>query len=251
MALRILHIDVETTPAQVYVWRLFDQNISVDQIIKPTSLLCFAAKWHGEPEIIFERSVNQEGPTFDRMVRRAHALLSEADAVCHYNGQAFDIPRLNVEFLRLGLAPTPPIPQIDLKKVVQSKFAFVSSKLAFIGPELKIGAKVQHEGWPLWEGCMKGDAASWKKMTEYNKQDVRLLERLYNKLLPWIDGHPNMNLYVDTNDPVCPNCASKNLHSRGLYRTSTTTYNKYHCNACGKWSRSRSRNKGVAIAERR
>lgn len=248
MGLRLLHLDIETTPAQVYVWRLFDQNITVDQIITPTSLLCFAAKWHGESDILFERSTSQAGPAFDRMIKKAHALLSEADAVCHYNGTTFDIPRLNAEFLRLGLGPTPPIPQIDLKRVVMSKFAFVSSKLAFIGPELDIGAKVQHEGWPLWEGCMKGDPASWKKMTEYNKQDVVLLEKLYNKLLPWIDGHPNMNLYIDSKNPVCPNCGSAKIQRRGRSTASTYVYHRIVCTSCGKNSRERLRDKTMKVA---
>ncbi len=176
--MKLLMIDIETTPALVHVWSLFNQNISVDQVVKPTSVLCFAAKWYGDDKVMFHAAVHQDGPAFKAMIKAAHKLLSEADAVCHFNGTTFDIPRLNTEFLKLGMAPPPPIPQIDLKKVVMTKFAMTSSKLAFVGPFLQIGAKVSHEGWPLWTGCMDGDTASWRKMEEYNRQDVVLLEKL-------------------------------------------------------------------------
>jgi predicted RNA-binding Zn-ribbon protein involved in translation (DUF1610 family) len=182
------------------------------------------------------------------MIVDAHELLSEADAVCHYNGASFDIPRLNAEFLKMGLPPTPKIPQIDLKTVVMNKFGFVSSKLAFIGPELEIGEKVKNSGWDLWRGCLNGDPKCWKEMETYNKQDVKLLERLYNKLLPWIDNHPNMNLFVEGENPVCPNCGGSKLTRRGIERATTYMYRRILCNDCGKWSRERIRDKNSKVA---
>lgn len=249
--MKLLHLDIETSPAVVQVWSLFNQNISVDQIIKPTSVLCFTAKWHGSKELLYHKSTHQAGREFDKMIRAAHRLLSEADAVCHYNGCSFDIPRLNQEFLKAGMPPPPTIPQIDLKKVVMSKFGMVSSKLAFVGPYLKIGEKVRNEGWPLWDGCLKGDADAWTKMEEYNKGDVLLLERLYIKVLPWIENHPNMNLYVDDVDPVCPNCGSPRLQSRGEHKAATYIYARYHCQECGRWCRARGRKKTTMVADRR
>ncbi len=183
------------------------------------------------------------------MMRGIHKLLSEADAVCHFNGNSFDIPRINTEFLRLGMAPPPPIPNIDLKKIVMSKFAFTSSKLAFVGPALELGEKVKHEGWDLWKGCLDGNKAAWATMKKYNMQDVALLERLYTKVLPWIDGHPNMNLFVKEEDPVCPNCGSKSLKSNGLRRATTYIYKRLQCLSCGKWCRARTRDKTEPTAK--
>lgn len=251
MSARILFIDIETTPATALVWSLRDQNISIDQLITPTSVLCFSAKWSDGTEVIYDRSLKQDSSEFKKMIRHAHDLLSEADAVCHFNGASFDIPRLNAEFLRLGMKPPPTIPQIDLKKVVMSKFGTTSSKLAFIGPYLKIGEKVQNEGWPLWRGCMAGDADSWEKMEKYNKQDVVLLERLYQRVLPWIDNHPNANLFVDSKKPLCPNCGSDRLQSRGEQVGATLVYQRFQCRACGRWCRSRKRDDRFKAAARR
>jgi uncharacterized protein YprB with RNaseH-like and TPR domain len=246
--LKLLFIDIETTPNMVYTWGLFNQNISIDQVITPTSVLCFTAKWADSKELIYCRSEKQSGPEFKNMIRKAHALLEEADAVCHYNGVSFDIPRLNQEFLLMGLHPPSPSKQIDLKRVVMGKFSMTSSKLAFVGPYLKIGEKVKHQGWDLWRGCLSGDKEAWATMEKYNKQDVLLLERLYKKVLPWIDVHPNMNLYVDvsTDKPVCPNCGKETLQRRGFDYALVHAYIRYKCTGCGKWSRSRFRDKNSA-----
>ncbi len=245
--MKILFYDIETAPAVVYTWSLREQTISIDQVIKPTSLLCFAAKWAGEKEVMYYASENYE-PKFKAMIRAAHKLLSEADAVCYFNGDRFDRPRLNQEFLKLGLPPPPPIPSIDLKKVVFSRFDFTSSKLAFLGPELKIGEKVKNSGWDLWRGCLNGDKECWKEMERYNRQDVLLLEKLYYKLLPWIENHPNANLYEAVDKPLCPNCGSARLQRRGHRRAVTCVYARFQCVDCHAWSRARTRDKTEPVA---
>lgn len=239
--MRILHLDIETTPALVCVWGLFKQTISIDQVIEPTALLCFAAKWHGEKGIIFHSARHRSGREYEAMVRAAHKLLSEADAVCHYNGMKFDIPKLNREFLELGLTPTKAPQQIDLWRTINSKFSFDSSKLGFVSPQLGIGRKIQHDGWPLWLACLSGDATAWRKMERYNRQDVALLEALYKRLLPWIESHPNSGHYNHnpSNKPMCTNCGSTRLVSHGLRFGVTLAYRRYQCLACGHWCRER------------
>jgi len=43
--IKILEIDIETAPSLVYTWGLFNQNIGVNQIVKPGYMLCWAAKF--------------------------------------------------------------------------------------------------------------------------------------------------------------------------------------------------------------
>ncbi len=47
------------------------------------------------------------------------------------------------------------------------------------------------------------------------KQDVNLLEKIYLKFRPWIKNHPNIGIYIDNKSPVCTNCGSKNVESKG------------------------------------
>jgi predicted RNA-binding Zn-ribbon protein involved in translation (DUF1610 family) len=247
---RLLHIDIETSPLLAYTWGTFKQNISVEQIIEPTSVLCFAAQWHGSSEVIYHEARVRPSLEFNLMIRAAHNLLSECDAVCHYNGQKFDVPRLNREFLKLGMGPTPPLHQVDLWQAV-TKFSMDSSKLAFVGPELGIGEKIKHDGWGLWKGCMDGNAASWAKMREYCMGDVVQLPALYTKLLPWLDKHPNMNLYVADEEGVCPKCGSSEVVRSDDHKATTLTYKRYACRACGAWSRARTRDKNGPSADLR
>jgi len=74
-------------------------------------------------------------------------------------------------------------------------------------------------------------------MIKYCKHDVRLLERLYLVIRPYINGHPNLNLYRGVVDEVCPNCGEKELERRGFEYTSQCKYQRYVCKACGRWSR--------------
>ena len=227
---RILLLDIETRPNVVHTWGLFDQNIALNQLIEPSGLLCFAAKNYGAKKTDFYRG--------DGMVGDAWELMSQADMVVHYNGNAFDIPILNAEFAMAGLPPPPPAKQIDLYRVVRKFFKFPSGKLDYISRALSLEGKVKHSGHDLWKRCMAGDENAWKEMRRYNVRDVTLLEQLYQVLLPWIGSHPNLNLYkAEGTLEGCPKCGCQSLKREGFAYTSTGKYQRYSCTRCGGWSR--------------
>ncbi len=227
--IRILLLDIETSPNSAFVWGLWNQNISIDKIIDSSEVLCWAAKWLGEKHVL---QFDKRAPG---MLNAMHNLLEEADAVVTYNGNSFDLPVLNKEFLSNDFNPPAPYKSIDLCKVVQKKFRFPSSKLDYVCKALGLDTKVKHEGFELWVKCMNDDAKAWKRMREYNRQDVVILEQLYNKLLPWIPSHPSHATFDDTK--CCTNCGSTNYQRRGVARTMQFTYPRYSCNACGAWFR--------------
>lgn len=232
--MKILLIDIETRPLTVFAWGLWKQNINISHIIDSSSILCFAAKWLDKDEVIFD-SVKKSG--VKRMLRKAHKLLSEADIVIHYNGSRFDIPVLNKEFLLHGFPPPATYQQVDLLKTARNRFKFPSNKLDFLAQQLKLGSKFKHAGFDLWVKCMAGDADAWVEMEKYNVQDVLLLEKVYYKLLPWINSHPNVALYKGSNG--CPTCGSDTLQRRGWAYTSLGKYQRFQCTTCGAWHRSK------------
>jgi DNA polymerase elongation subunit (family B) len=236
--MKILLLDIETKPLTVYTWGLWKQNINIGNIIDSSGLLCFAAKWVGDETVHFY-SVKKHG--LKRMLKAAHKLLSEADAVCHYNGQKFDIPVLNKEFLLQGMDPPATYQQIDLLKTARQRFKFPSNKLDFLAQQLGLGKKFKHAGFELWVKCMAGDPEAWKEMEQYNIQDVVLLERVYNKLLPWIVNHPSHAVHNEIDG--CTNCGSPDLIKRGFSYTATSKYQRYQCNNCGSWMRSKTAEK--------
>ena len=182
------------------------------------------------------------------MLKGIHDLLDMADAVITYNGNKFDLPVLNKEFLLHGFNPPSPYKSIDLLRTVRRNFRFASNKLDHVSQQLGLGKKVEHEGFELWLKCMDKDSAAWGRMEKYNIQDVLLLEKLYYKLLPWIKSLPNRN--VEEDDHVCPACGSKHLHKSGTRQTVTALYQRYKCSDCGSWSQGTTAiKKGIKIKE--
>ncbi len=227
-----------------YVWSLWDQNISINQIVGHGTTLCFAAKWLHEDKM--EVHARWQGG-HKKMIKAAHKLLEEADAVVHYNGKKFDRAVLNKEFLLLGLNPTSPTKDIDLYSVVKKNFKFNSNKLDYVCQMLGLGSKTKHKGMDMWKGVLDGNEEDQKAMLEYNVGDVVLLERLYDVLLPWINNHPNHNAYNGGEHHTCTNCGGNHLQRRGTTVSKSYRYQRYQCRDCGTWQRERVRDSEVAI----
>ena len=235
-------LDIETAPHLAAVWGLWGENIPIDRLLKPGYTLCWAAKWYGEKDVLFDSILSGQRT----MIRGIHKLLAEADAVCHYNGLKFDIPTLNKEFLLLGLKPPAPYKQIDLYRVVKRQFRMASNKLDFIAQQLELGQKVEHRGFQLWLDCMAKKPDAMKEMEKYNRHDVVLLERAYEELRPWITNHPNRSVY--DGHACCPNCGSEKAQARGFAVARTIRYQRFQCQDCGTWFR---KPHGEATRERR
>jgi len=234
--LKILLLDIETAPLVAYAWSLWDDKIPTDRVIEQGYTLCFSARWNDKGPTQF---ASVETGTSRQMIRKAWELLDEADVVCHYHGSKFDIPTLNREFVLQGMKPPSPFKELDLLKVVRRRFRFESNKLDYVCQQLGLGSKVAHKGMDLWKDCMRGDPQAWRTMRRYNMRDVILLQKLYHRLLPWIQNHPNHGVFDGADKPTCRNCGSNKLQSRGYERTTTMVYRRFKCMACGAWNRGR------------
>ena len=225
---RILILDIETKPTTALVWGLFNQNISLNQIRENGSILCVGLKWLGDPKA-YMFSVWEHG--YEAMIKAVHSFILDADALITYNGNKFDIPKLRGSCAEIGLKPFPPVNSIDVYRSVKT-LGLVSNKLAFVGPFFKIGKKIDTGGMELWTGCMDGDGKSQKRMEKYCVQDVRLLEKVYLRLLPYIVQHPNLG----GGSGSCPRCKSTNLHRRGFRLTGMYRIQRMQCQDCGGWT---------------
>jgi DNA polymerase elongation subunit (family B)/predicted RNA-binding Zn-ribbon protein involved in translation (DUF1610 family) len=230
---KILLLDIETSPNTAHVWGIWQQNIAINQLLESSYTMCFAAKWLDSNEIFFDSVYNSDHKT---MLDKIHALIDEADAVVHYNGNKFDMPTLNKEFLLAGLNPPSPVKNIDLLQVAKKQFRFVSNKLDYVAQQLGLGKKTSHIGHDLWIQCMANNPEAWAMMEEYNKNDVVLLEKVYYKFRPWIKHHINLSIFNDE-EIVCPNCGSKHVQKRGYSLTSVSKFQRYQCTDCGNWFR--------------
>lgn len=229
---RILLLDIETKPALVYSFGIRDQHLTHKQIAQDGGTICVGLKWLGEKKVTV---LSEWEHGYIRMLEGVHKALSECDAVASYNGARFDIPKLMGNFLLAGMLPPPPLTQIDIYKSVR-KMGLICNKLDYIAPLLGVGSKVKHEGLELWIKVMAGDEKARKKMARYCAQDVRLLEDVYNRILPYIDNHPRI---ANRHGLTCPNCGSDHLTSQGWKITRTTRVQSLKCADCGSWTQGR------------
>jgi hypothetical protein len=233
---RILLLDIETSPAIGYAWAKWDTNII--EFTQHWYILSFAVKWFGEKNTIVKALSDYKkcSPQNDKeLVKDLWRFFDEADVIIAHNGDQFDIKKCNTRFTAHNLTPPSPYRTIDTLKVAR-KFGFMSNKLDDLCQQLGIGAKVKHEGFGMWKGCMADEPESWALMKKYNKHDTDLLEKLYIRFRPWIVNHPNLATYMKVS--CCPACGSKNLRHKGYRHTQTRVYKRFICYDCGKYGRS-------------
>jgi RNase_H superfamily len=224
--MQLVYIDVETSPHVAYVWGLHQENIGVSQLIAPSRMLCAAyAINDGAPKFVSEWTCGR-----DKMLARLWKVLDGADAVVHFNGVSFDEKVLYREFLQAGYPPPSSFASIDLWRAAK-KFRFASSKLEQVLRELGLPNKF-HTDFSLWKRVLEGNKAAQREMRKYNLQDVRVLQDLYARLLPWITQHPNVAL-IDGVPSGCTYCGSVAVKKNGYAYTAAGKYQRYRCTACG------------------
>ncbi len=235
---KILIYDIENMADLAWVWQKYDTNVI--QYKKQGYLLCYAYKWFGEKEVrvvsLPDFKGYQKNKTDDRqLVKSLHKLFQEADIIIAHNGNSFDQKKSQARFLVHGLEPIAPYKQIDTKLEAKKYFRFNSNSLTDLGQQLGLGKKIDTGGFDLWIGCENGDKKSWKHMTDYNIQDVILLEKVYLKLRPWMKNSPNLNLLNKTTH-CCAICGSKKTQKRGFSYNRINKIQRYQCISCRGWS---------------
>lgn len=243
---RVLVADIETFPILAYVWGLFKQNVSLDQIKEDWSVMSFAAKWLLIPGTYYVDNRNRENPKDDSItMHQLIRILEHTDMVIAHNGQRFDVPKIRARAALLGHPPMAPVKVVDTLLLNRKSFAFTSQKLAYVSDKFSISPKTEHAkfpGWKLWLGCMEHNRAAWRECEDYNVTDVTSLEESYLALRGWYEGGPNMAIYIeglDKGEHSCPNCGSHHVVKKGSRRTQVGIYQRYNCVDCGGWSRGR------------
>jgi predicted RNA-binding Zn-ribbon protein involved in translation (DUF1610 family) len=247
---KILIMDIENTPMEGYFWNLWPNNgISTDAVTRDWHLLSYSAKWlFGEEtisEVLTPKEIEKEDDS--RLANSLWKLLDEADIAVAYNGISFDFKRCNTRFLKHGL--TPPSYYVPVDPIVTAKkvFDISSNKMDYVS-EFIDGDRKIHTDYILWIRCLHGDEEALEEMESYNRQDIVVLETIYLNFLPWMQGHPNMNVFYTDNVSRCPQCGDTRLAwENKTYPTLTNLYNAYRCTNCGYRGRER---KGILSKEK-
>lgn len=230
---RTLFFDLESTPLAVHTWGMYEQD-ALD-IIEQSYLLTIAYKWLDEKET---KTISL--PDFPRFKRNKHddkdlviavwKLFDEADIIIGHHAKAFDIKKMNAQFIKYELDPPSRYKVIDTRQIAKRVGLFPTNKLDHLGEFMGEGRKKDTGGYDLWTRCMNGDLKAFKQMASYNKQDVVLLEKIYLRFRPWIDNHPHVD--PRHNGVVCPNCGSGDVRSKGKDEQVRGWKDSYKCKNC-------------------
>jgi hypothetical protein len=256
---RILVWDIETSPHKAWSFGTRNVNIFPDQIIEPTRMICWAAKWLGEKRIMFRSEYHD---STEIMRQELRDLLDEADVTVTYNGDHFDHKHAKREFHLGGIAYPSDSISVDMYKVIKKAEVWHSHKMDVITKQLGLSEKLAHHGFMLWREAM-GDFGperqekAWRIMRRYNKRDIPSTEDLFVEYEPVITNIPAVGLWIPESGsageiPECPNplCLppkAAGVTRQGWKRTKTRRYRQYQCQACGKWFSETRSEMGVSV----
>lgn len=228
---RRLFWDIETSPNVVYTWRIgFKLNLGHNLIIRERKVICICWKWEDDP-VVHELHWDHEQDDRSMLVRFA-AVANEADELVAHYGDGFDMPWFRTRCLIHGLTPLPAYKTIDTKAWASKYFYFNSNKLDYLGQVLGHGKKLETD-WKLWEDVMKGSERALAYMIKYNKQDVRLLEKVYKSLKFCVAPKTHAGVFSGKPKWTCAHCGSEDVKkSKTKVTASGVTKHQMHCHAC-------------------
>lgn len=209
-------------------------EFQVVKFIRQQLLMCYSWKELGEKNVHFVSRYDFK--TYHDFVKSLQELLDSADITIAHNGGSFDDKMANRFFVTENLLPPRPRKTVDTKREAKRWFRFDSNSLDDLGQFLGLGRKQTIGYADLEDDFMSGNPSrkTVKLMKDYNDQDVRLLEAIYLRMLPFMSSHPNLG-DIDGRDAICPKCGSDALHKRGFNRKRTGSSQRYQCQSCGGW----------------
>ena len=207
------------------------------------TILCIGYKWHGKPRVwvpsIFD--YEHKGTLDDQPLVEAFVKVYEqADYTVAHFGTYFDLPMIKTKLLRYGLPPLPPKPLMDTWKPARKQLRLHNNRLATLAEYLGTDAQKTPILFDQWLAAAHGSEAAMKYVKKHCRLDVLALGQVFEKLRPLFNMEPTRQLFLPGDhegEHTCVSCGSPRLHKRGWHVAKTRKYQRYQCQACGKWQR--------------
>ena len=161
-----------------------------------------------------------------KLIKDLWQLFDTHDILIGHNIARFDVRKANSRFIYWGLKPPSPCRLVDTLREIRKVAYQDSNKLGSVSQFMGFGDKLPTQGWDTWRGAIDGHRPSWTILKKYNRHDVVITEKVWERLAPWMRNHPPMHPYG------CPVCGD-NMHRRGRVRQSNKF--QFNCPSCGHW----------------
>lgn len=237
--MKTLIFDIEQAPATYASWKTNPDYLPHYMQMTPPFIASWAAKWYGNKTIYSERvsmmaarEQNDYWPVY-----KLADLLREADVVIGHAVEKHDLNKIRGKVTKYDIEPLPPsIRSIDTLTIIKRDLGYDYNGMEALCKDwdIPVGKKI---GMANWHKVLKGDVAALKLLQEYNKADIISTEAIFEKIKPHVRRLPRL---VDGPGFQCPVCGSEDLQKRGFHRTQVSTFQRWQCKNCGRYSRSKS-----------
>lgn len=173
------------------------------------------------------------------MLQKFSSIFNSCDYHVTWYGSRFDLPVVNGRLVQHDLPPLQPKPHIDLWKVAREKLGHRRQGHRLQAWQDRLG--LRDDKTPVkpsvWIKARHGDKAALKYIYDHCNQDVKVLEGVFQRFLPWVENIPAAGLFSGEKN-VCPNCGSKHIVREGYKVALTRIFQQWSCRNCGRWFRS-------------
>lgn len=230
-----LFFDIETSPNIGFFWTSgYKLNIPYSNIIKERSIICICYKWEGEDEVY---SLNWDNNQDDKkMLEQFVKVANTAEELTGHNSDKFDLPWILTRCLFHKIPMFPVYNTIDTLQHSRRKFKFNSNRLDYIAKYLGFDGKTDTD-FDMWKSIvLSDDREALAKMVEYCKNDVIILEKVYNELSKYVPSKVHYGVLNGGTKSSCPECGGNNTSiSKKRVSAAGTIKIQMQCNDCGKY----------------
>jgi uncharacterized protein YprB with RNaseH-like and TPR domain len=236
--LRLLFYDIETAPMMAFLWSLRTHGyVNQKMLVHDKFMFSWAAKWSDDTEMMSAVLGPKEARDQNdrRIVKSLAKLMKQADYVVAHNGDRFDLPVVNARIAANRLEPLGSTQTLDTLKISRQALGVgvASHSLDYLTGFFGLERKYE-TGLELWKQCYHGHGPSLQQMSEYNRQDVNILEQLFWELVPYAKRLPRLvDMTAWRDDQHCPVCGSAERRKiRKPHRTPVNNFPQFRCGNC-------------------
>ena len=236
-SIKRLFWDVETSPNIVFSWRCGSKiRLDPENIIHERAIICICWKWEDGDKV---HSLTWNKGDDAAMVKRFAKVMGRADELVAHNGDRFDLRWFNGRNLIHDLEPVPRGKTVDTLKIARKHFYLNSNRLDYLG-KLLLGEGKIHTEFGLWRRIvLNNDRRALTEMVRYCKQDVTLLQRIWERLRDYDPPKTHAAVLETGNNKdrwMCPYCSSDDVKKN---KTNTTAkgmvQHQMQCKSCGRY----------------